>query len=57
MLARAEMLVVFVEIVEKEAVGIYSSAEDGGGCLTISGCKYSNGFALNLGKRPLCPPS
>ena len=46
-----------LEIVEKEAVEIYSSAEVGGSCLTIAGCQHLIGCGLYLGKRLPWAPS
>ena len=44
-----------LEIVEKEAVEIYSSAEDGGGCLTIAGRQYCIRLRSALGEAAALP--
>jgi hypothetical protein len=46
-----------IEIVEKEAVEIYSSAVNGDFCLSIAGCQHFNGCGWHMGKRLACSPS
>jgi hypothetical protein len=45
------------DIFEKEAVEIYSSAANGGFCLTIARCRHFIGRCVYLGKRLFCSPS